>query len=334
VGGVQVHLVTGRYSELRKRFKDLFQDFPSRHPFRDYTNKQKNVERRAEELRQCFERNLNMQDEGRLLASERTLLALGVTSAEATQALAAVAEARRAAAEAARHAEAARLAAIDQQQREDCRHAQDFNTLAAYVNIPPGSFAALSFPHQLSFELRNKWWGWAEATIGNADIKGPGGHPWFKMDRTNPSIFGEAFKNCQFVISNMQGQPLLLLQEKFHMRSYEYELLRIDPRMGPIPMCKILRDWSHNLFHITDQYELQLHAPMAALGRIQCQGSWPSQFTLSCNGAPMATVSKEFFAVRDKYQVSLAPNCDVLLCIGVACAIDRIHHEVEDRKRE
>ena len=42
---------------------------------------------------------------------------------------------------------------------------------------------------------------------------------------------------------------------------------------------------------------------------------------------------KEIFSFTDKYHVTIAPNADVLLYIGIACAIDRIHHEVEDARR-
>jgi uncharacterized protein YxjI len=211
----------------------------------------------------------------------------------------------------------------------DCRHAQEFNSLVAYANIMPGQLSTIVFPRMQQFELRNRWWGW-----GDANIRGPGGHPWFRMERTNPSMFGEMFKNCQFSICTMIGEPLMLLQENFRWASYEYDLFRIDPRNRQlIPVCKILREWGRNLFNVTDNYDVQLFPAAAAHGMVHCSGRWPNQFTLALNGLPVATVNKEFFTFNDKYHVQLAANCDVLLFIGIACAIDRIHHEIEDNQR-
>ena len=61
-------------------------------------------------------------------------------------------------------------------------------------------------------------------------------------------------------------------------------------------------------------------------------GRWPSQFTLHVNGAVAATVDKQLFRLTDTYHVDIAAGADVLLYLGIACAIDRIHHEVEDER--
>ena len=118
--------------------------------------------------------------------------------------------------EAERAAAAARLAAVAQQQRDDCSFAQTFNSALAYANLPPGAITSVTFPRALDFELRNKFWGW-----GDAQIKGPGGLPWFLMVRSNPSLFGELFKNAHFVITTMSREPLLVLQENFRWMNYE-----------------------------------------------------------------------------------------------------------------
>lgn len=246
---------------------------------------------------------------------------------EAIYALGRIADARKAIADSARAQEAARQAAKQQQQLDDCQHAQDFNQLVAYSNIAPGCLTTISYPREQRFELRNKWWGW-----GDANIRGLGGHPWFTMIRTNTSLFG--FKNAQFSICNMRGEPLLSLQENFRWASYEYDLFRIDPRTQQlIPVCKVLREWGANIFNITDQYRIDLFPAASAHGVVHCSGRWPNSFTLTLNGVPVSTVEKEMFTWTDKYQVTFAPNIDVLLFIGIACAIDRIHHEVEETRR-
>ena len=39
---------------------------------------------------------------------------------------------------------------------------------------------------------------------------------------------------------------------------------------------------------------------------------------------------KQIFSFTDKYRVTIAARQDCLLFLGIAMAIDRIHHEVED----
>lgn len=332
VGGVQVHVVTGSYSQLRDRCSKVFLsgDFPSKHVFRDYTNNESNVAERAQELQKYLHLQLNTHDEGSVVGSQRTFQALGVASPGAAQALTSVAVARKEAANAARNAEAQRQAAICAQQQADCQHAQEFNTIVAYSNIPIGQLTTITYPQQQRFELRNRWWGW-----GDAHIKGAGDLSWFQLRRTNPSLFGEMFKNAQFTICTARGEPLLLMQEQFRWASYEYLLYRIDPRnpREPIQVCRVIREWGNNFLRITDQYDVHLSPAMAGVGSIQCQGRWPNQFTISNNGRPVATIDKQLFSWTDKYHILIAPHNDLLLFIGIACAIDRIHHEVEDKRR-
>jgi len=285
---------------------------------------------RAQELQKYLQLQLNTHDEGSVVGSDKTFVALGVASSEAVQALTAVAAARKEAANAARAAEAQRQAADRAQQQADCQHAQEFNTLVAYSNIPIGQLTTITYPKKQRFELRNRWWGW-----GDAYINGEGDLPWFQLRRTNPSMFGEMFKNAQFNICTARGEPLLLMQEQFRWASYEYILYRIDPRnpRHPIQVCRVVREWGNNLFHVTDQYDVHLSPAMAGLGSIQCHGRWPNQFTIANNGVPVATIDKQFFSWTDKYHILIAPNNDLLLYMGIACAIDRIHHEVEDNRR-
>jgi len=155
------------------------------------------------------------------------------------------------------------------------------------------------------------------------------------MLRTNPSLFGELLQNCQFVIATMRGEPLLLLQERFSWMNYQYDLFRLDPRTGgQVPVCRIIRQWT--FFAITDQYVVQLFGPAAhGSAAVHCTGRWPNQFELRVGGSPLpsASVRKQIFSLTDTYHVVVAPGMDVLLFIGIACAIDRIHHEVEDERR-
>jgi len=330
VGGISVHQFHGRYSELRTRCSgNPFGSFPSKHPMKNFTTNERNVARRGEELKTFFQQQLNAKDEGNVVGSAQVHTALGMTSQDAIQTFLRIAATRKGAANAHRAQAAAQAAAIVQQQQADCQHAQEFNSLVAYSGIAPGQLSTIVFPHQQRFELRNKFWGW-----GDANITGPGGRPWFKMVRQNANPWGEMFKNCSFAICTMRGEPLMLLQENFRWGgSYEYDLFRMDPRTGqPIPVCKIVRNWGMNIFNVTDQYQVQLFPAAAAHGSVQCSGRWPNQFTLGLNGMGVATVDKQW-GFGDKYHVTIAPNTDLLLFIGIACGIDRIHHEVEEHNR-
>ena len=330
VGGAS-HTIRARYSLLDAALssyatgtavwpRDIFSALS------DYTHNDANVRQRGEGLRAYLQSLLNQDDGGTIVGDRSLHAALKIADGSPIKAaLVAVADGRRAAVEAARAAEAARLAAIAKQQRDDCAFAQTFNSVLAYSNLAPGALSTISFPRPLSFELRNKFWGWGDATL-----KGPGGLPWFKMTRTNPSLFGEMFKNANFVITTMAGEPLLILQENFRWMNYEYDLYRVDPRSGArVPVCRIVRQWT--LFRITDQYEIT-HFNHFVTGHVVCQGRWPNQFSLAANGVLAARVDKQLFSLTDKYHVHVSSNTDVLLFLGIACAIDRIHHEVEDER--
>merc|ERR1711865_951591 len=97
--------------------------------------------------------------------------------------------------------------------------------------------------------------------------------------------------------------------------------------------CSIVRKILASMLTLNDQYEISCHTGLA----ISCQGTWPSQFSLHQMGPGgsicAATVSKKLFAWSDTYDIQLAPGTDVLLYLGIAVAIDRIPHEVEEKHR-
>ena len=132
------------------------------------------------------------------------------------------------------------------------------------------------------------------------------------------------------MITTLSGEPLLALQENFRWMNYEYDLYRIDPATrANVPVCRIVRRWT--LFDPVDRYDVQ-HFNHFITGHVACHGSWPSQFSLTNNGVLVCRVEKQIFSFTDKYHVHIQPGTDCLLFIGIACAIDRIHHEVEDER--
>ena len=333
-----VHEIQIRFSELRAKMvsgigSSLWKgrlSFPMRGLFfQNYTTNESNVSKRSRALHKYLQTLLNLPDEGSIIGSNALHEALSFPQ-EARSLLARIGQKRYQIAEAAREAERQRIAAIKRQQQEDCNFAQTFNNVVRNAqNVAPGQLTTISFPRPQRFELRNKMFGFGDATI-----KGPGDLPWFRMQRTNPSFFGfgEIFKSCHFVISNMSGEPLLALEESFSWMDYKYDLFRFDPKTNmQIPVCRIRRHWT--MFSFNDNYSVQLYGPMAHHPVVQCNGRWPNKFTLLSGGNAVATVEKQIFSFTDKYHVQIAPNQDCLLFLGIACAIDRIHHEVEDERR-
>ena len=81
---------------------------------------------------------------------------------------------------------------------------------------------------------------------------------------------------------------------------------------------------------LPDVYVIEHFSNTGLNGPVQCSGSWLNQFTLTAGGVLACNVDKKRFALTDTYRVHVAPGMDVLLFVGIACAIDRIHHEVQD----
>jgi uncharacterized protein YxjI len=56
------------------------------------------------------------------------------------------------------------------------------------------------------------------------------------------------------------------------------------------------------------------------------------EFEISGGGRTLARISRSWFRVRDTYGVDVAPGEDDVLLIAVAVALDRIHHDEEERR--
>ena len=145
--------------------------------------------------------------------------------------------------------------------------------------------------------------------------------------RTNPSMFGTMLKNCQFALADARGRAVMLLQEEFKLFLYEYSIYRIVPGLQPVLIARITRRWS---WGSTGDYGVRVFNP-PGLG-VTCSGRWPAQFTLHSQGRRAADVNKKMFTLSDKYKVTVQPGHDLLLFLSLACCIDRIHHEVEEKR--
>jgi len=313
--------VTIRFSALKSALLDNMRvnlDFPSSHWFRDM-NTDSNAEMRAGELLQYLHALLNRADEaaaGAITMDPRLHAALCCRPPLAA-ALVALGSGRRNAAQQRQQAEAARLAAIRQQQLEDRDFAQRVNQTGAI-----GQPVTMLFPRPLTFQLRNKMFSFRD----QVRITGPGELDWFGMLRTS-SLFSMMDTE---VIATLSGEPLLALHRQFRWMHYEYRLERVTQGYHRIPLCVITRQ---HQFLAPATYTVQMLAPSFG-GDVYCQGRWREDFVLYQGGAPACRIRGRAFSFSECYDVVVEPQRDVLLFVGIACAIDHIHHEIEERNRE
>ena len=194
----------------------------------------------------------------------------------------------------------------------------------------PGLAAPLVYAKLMHFTLKNKIF-----SFGDATIKGPGELPFFKVLRVDGILLSGLLRNCQFSLGTLANQPLLFLQEEFEMFTYRYSIYRTTPTGEQMLVASIVRKIMASMLSLTDQYDIQL--PSSPGHAVTCTGSWPNNFVLQQSGPSgvfaAATVTKKVLAWSDTYDVAVAPGMDVLLYLGIATAIDRIHHEVEERHR-
>jgi uncharacterized protein YxjI len=57
------------------------------------------------------------------------------------------------------------------------------------------------------------------------------------------------------------------------------------------------------------------------------------EFEIRSGGQPLARISRSWFTLRDTYGVDVAPGEDEVLLLCVAVALDRIHHDEEERRQ-
>jgi len=318
--GVQ-EAVAFRYSALRAMHRLVEPpdcQFPSRYIFSDMKT-EANAATRSHELNAYLWTLLNKADAflgGAITTNERIHQTL-CCSPSLTAALTAVGSERQQEAARLRQEAAAKAAAIRKQQLADRDFAQLVNHQQASA---PGLPVTMVCPRALCFQLKNRMFSWRDAV----DITGPGDLPWFKMTRSTPLF---SFRDTQ-VITNLAGEPLLVLKKQFRWMHYEYRLERVTRNAELVPLAVITRE--PQFLFTAATYSIQLNTEHSA-GQIGCEGRWRDRFTFSeKQGVPSCVVNwRGPFSWRDTFDVAVEANKDVLLYVGIACAIDHIHHEIE-----
>jgi uncharacterized protein YxjI len=68
-------------------------------------------------------------------------------------------------------------------------------------------------------------------------------------------------------------------------------------------------------------------------GQLEAVGNiLDKEFEITGGGRTLARISRSWFRVRDTYGVDVAPGEDDVLFLAIAVALDRIHHDEEERR--
>jgi len=336
----------GRYSVLASLHANALSrfavrtgaSFPPKAPLQNMVGNAQNVARRAAELAAYFTRLLAFPNTGN--AELLAILSVPPAAQQQLQQLAgqqqaqieAAAAAQRAAAEAAARAAAEAAARAAAEATADVAQAQAANHLSAFAgSVGAGAPPSLTYPKPMRFMLRTKVWS------SDIRVKGPGpgdGFDYFLFRRSDLGAFASLLRNASFTLCTLSGEPLLVMQEHFSWLSYVYVIHRYVPATNALVELATVRG-VHSMGG--DAYEVSMAPALAASTRIACAGQWPNRAVLTqlSGGAAVeaAVVERVMFCAAETYKLSLAPGADVLLYLGIAAAIDRIHHEIEEKHR-
>lgn len=213
-----------------------------------------------------------------------------------------------------------------QQHRRDRNKAQKFNSIALSAED-----SILAYRHKQQFQLRHRSWKECEVS---AKIYGPDGRPWFELARTGDISAAALFKADQFAICTLSGENIMLLQETLHSDRYEYLLFRVHGQTRhQDPICRVIYDLRKNsCWTIGGDKEFDIKLNITGdTDKVHCSG--PSEKrTLQVQGHKCAVLEKPLCSCTGKYNITIGANTDVLLFLGIACAIDRVEREVDSKR--
>jgi len=176
-----------------------------------------------------------------------------------------------------------------------------------------------------SYLISNDWWGGGNADITCQTTK----EVMFQMVRMGGSVL----RHTNILsIQNMAGQPVLSLREHKYGSGTAMELCRYEPAAPetPVPFCRVVRKLCKMTVH--NRYEVHRIGSAKTTSNhqvIACHGQWPKKFTFKQGRKELASVQKTNVK---KWKLNVSAGEDVLLFLGIACAIDRISHEAKQRK--
>ncbi len=142
-------------------------------------------------------------------------------------------------------------------------------------------------------------------------IQNAQGQPAFRVD-------GKALRiRSTLFFETMQGQQLYKIQERMVRVRDSMSILRPDGS----PAAKV-----HNalITPLRDRWQIDIPggAGLSTKGNIVNH-----EYRIEQGGRPVATVSKQWFRIRDSYGVDIAPGQDDALILAICTVIDMMAHE-------
>lgn len=218
---------------------------------------------------------------------------------------------------------------IHEAQRKTNEEEQQLWDLAQTLNVTnPETRTSLRFqPNQqpMQFALYRKWFsvGGDENILGG---RGDNQKPWFKLERTDFPII-VPFSDLTYQLRTMKGVPLLEMKERFRMMDYCCDLYYVASNQEKIHALTVQRRFQIGGF-AGDRFDVTGRGPLAKKQFI-CQGPW-RQETIHIDGMFAGRLDQHFFSLSHGHTLTVAPNQDCLLLLGIACAVVRIHAARED----
>jgi len=178
-----------------------------------------------------------------------------------------------------------------------------------------------------------EWFGGGDAEITRAVSEVSGECVMYQM----VCVVGKAevvkdvgeYKNFQLVLKNTKGDVVLIVKELVTIGSVTMELLlpystTNQDYTKATPLARVSRKFGTMTIHSRYEIELLEYAlKQYDYENIDCVGHWPKTITFKTRKSEkeLAIGSRN---IRNNWSLSVAAGEDVLLFVGIACAIDRI----------
>jgi uncharacterized protein YxjI len=130
-------------------------------------------------------------------------------------------------------------------------------------------------------------------------------------------VNGEVFSiGKKLSFEDAQGNELLFIRQKLLSFGLTYEIFRGDEHVATV------RKEPFTLFHCTFDIHLDGHGDLEATGNLS-----DHEYTVTRAGAPVAQISKQWFAWSDTYGVDVTDAEDQALILATTVVIDMCCHE-------
>lgn len=178
----------------------------------------------------------------------------------------------------------------------------------------------LRYGAAVEFEINAVWF-----TGGDEAIHGPYNRSWLRLRRTDyPRL--SPFADLTYQLCTMAGVPLLEVKELFRPFDHACEICYVTAQEGVrVQAARVHREWQ--LGFISEEYQV------TGLGcnrghRFVCAGP-AFDLLLQVDGRPAAKVYRHLFSLSQTHTVQVSPQQDILLVLGICCAICRIHAAIQ-----